>query len=101
MSIPVPPVTTIMMVMSDSITVGMVEGSHDTPPGYVAPETVGYMVTCHAESTTTSVLGWGSSVNMTVDGLAPYNEYRCDIVGINTYGVGDATTITVTTLSSG
>ena len=90
-----------MTVMSDSVTMSVVEGSHETPPGYIVTETIGYEVTCHAVLTTTSVLGWGSIVNVTVDGLTPYSEYRCDIAGINTYGVGDTTSITVTTMSSG
>jgi len=101
MSTPVPPVVKLMMVMTDSVTMSVVEGSHDTPLGYIVAETIGYEVTCHTVSTTTNVLGWGSIVNMTVDGLTPYSEHRCDIAAINTYGVGDNTTIIVTTSSSG
>jgi len=89
------------MMMSDYITVGVVEGSRDIPQGYVAMETIGYEVTCQTSLTTRTVLGWGSSVNITMDKLTPYTEYRCDVTGINIYGFSDATMVTVTTSSTG
>jgi len=89
------------MMMSDYITVGVVEGSREIPQGYVAMETIGYEVTCQTSSTTRTVLGWGSSVNITMDRLTPYTEYRCDVTGMNIHGFSNATIVTVMTSSTG
>lgn len=97
---PVPDVTQLS-ITANSVTIAIDQGSHDPPNGYVAVETIGYDVTCRSRSVLSNLAVWGSVVTITVDKLLPEEEYACDIVAINKYGVGSITAITVTTPPSG
>lgn len=85
----------------DSITLAIEQGSHDVPDGYVVTETIGYDVTCRSSSVLSHVAVWGSVVSVTIDKLSPDQEYSCDIVAINKFGIGNTTSVIVTTRSSG
>ena len=85
----------------DSITLAIEQGSPDVPDGYVVTETIGYDVTCRSSSVLSRIAVWGSVVSVTIDKLSPDQEYSCDIVAINKFGIANSTSIIVTTRSSG
>ena len=90
-----------MAVTVNSITMGIEQGSHDVPDGYVFMETIGYNVTCQLSSFHSHVAVWGSPVTVTVDKLSPEQRYYCNIIAINKFGVANNVMVTVDTPSSG
>lgn len=98
--IPVP-VASLLAITTNSVTMGIEQGSHDAPDGYVVVEATGYNITCLSWSILRSVTGWGSVVNVTVDKLLPGEEYTCYIIAISKVGPSNSTLINVNTTPSG